>query len=286
MFHAPMFHTPMFHTSQSPTVANWRDETPRIQSRTGRAYRGDCVAGSSGCGTGCVGQHHRCRRRKGGSFHRAGQAHGCTVLLFEKGATAGVDVRGGSPGTRDTELLNPVNTVQQVQGLLSSGGSAFGLEAASGVMRFLEEHRLGYAVGDVVVPIVPGAILFDLDHRRFRRSGRRPSRDIRPARRPLKERVVEGNVGAGAGATIGKMFGMKQAMKSGLGTASLRVGNTGIVVAAIVAVNAVGDVIDPKTGKIIAGARKPDGSGFLDSMPQWREGQRGLYRRVPTPPSA
>ena len=151
------------------------------------------------------------------------------MLLFEKGATAGVDVRGGSPGTRDTELLNPVNTVQQVQGLLLSGGSAFGLEAASGVMRYLEEHRLGYAVGDVVVPIVPGAILYDLE---IGDSKIRPTAEsgYKACQAASKERVVEGNVGAGAGATIGKMFGMKQAMKSGLGSASLRVGNTGIVV--------------------------------------------------------
>ncbi len=208
---------------------------------------------------------------KVGHFTEPGRPTGCTVLLFEKGATAGVDVRGGSPGTRDTELLNPVNTVQQVQGLLLSGGSAFGLEAASGVMRYLEQHRLGYAVGDVVVPIVPGAILYDLE---IGDSKIRPTAEsgYKACQAASRERVAEGNVGAGAGATIGKMFGMKQAMKSGLGSASLRVGNTGIVVGAIVAVNAVGDVVDPKTGKIIAGARKPDGSGFVDSMARIREG--------------
>jgi L-aminopeptidase/D-esterase-like protein len=208
---------------------------------------------------------------KVGHFTEPGRPTGCTVLLFEKGATAGVDVRGGSPGTRDTELLNPVNTVQQVQGLLLSGGSAFGLEAASGVMRYLEEHRLGYAVGDVVVPIVPGAILYDLE---IGDSKIRPTAEsgYKACQAASKERVAEGNVGAGAGATIGKMFGMKQAMKSGLGSASVRVGNTGIVVGAIVAVNAVGDVVDPKTGKIVAGARTPDGSGFADSMARIREG--------------
>src|SRR5580658_3139480 len=208
---------------------------------------------------------------KVGHFTEPGRPTGCTVLLFEKGATAGVDVRGGSPGTRDTELLNPVNTVQQVQGLLLSGGSAFGLEAASGVMRYLEEHRLGYAVGDVVVPIVPGAILYDLE---IGDSKIRPTAEsgYKACQAASKERVAEGNVGAGAGATIGKMFGMKQAMKSGLGSASIRVGNTGIVVGAIVAVNAVGDVVDPKTGKIIAGARNADGSGFMDSMARIREG--------------
>src|SRR5580698_1843957 len=198
---------------------------------------------------------------KVGHFTEPGRPTGCTVLLFEKGATAGVDVRGGSPGTRDTELLNPVNTVQQVQGLLLSGGSAFGLEAASGVMRYLEEHRLGYAVGDVVVPIVPGAILYDLE---IGDSKIRPTAEsgYKACQAAGKERVAEGNVGAGAGATIGKMFGMKQAMKSGLGSASVRVGNTGIVVGACVAVTAVGDVED----------RKSDGLGFVDSMARIREG--------------
>jgi len=208
---------------------------------------------------------------KVGHFVEPGRPTGCSVLLFEKGATAGVDVRGGSPGTRDTDLLNPVNTVQQVQAILLSGGSAFGLAAASGVMRFLEEHRLGYAVGDVIVPIVPGAILYDLE---LGDSKIRPTAEsgYKACQAATAQRVAEGNVGAGAGATIGKMFGMKQAMKSGLGSCSIRVGNTGIVVGAIVAVNAVGDVVDPKSGKIIAGARKPDGSGFMDSMARIREG--------------
>src|SRR5580700_4322411 len=208
---------------------------------------------------------------KVGHFAESGRPTGCTVLLFEKGATAGVDVRGGSPGTRDTELLNPVNTVQKVQAILLAGGSAFGLAAASGVMRFLEEHRLGYAVGDVIVPIVPGAILYDLE---LGDAKIRPTAEsgYKACKAATAQRVAEGNVGAGAGATIGKMFGMKQAMKSGLGSSSIRVGNTGIVVGAIVAVNAVGDVVDPKSGKIIAGARKPDGSGFMDSMARIREG--------------
>jgi L-aminopeptidase/D-esterase-like protein len=208
---------------------------------------------------------------KVGHFVESGRPTGCTVLLFEKGATAGVDVRGGSPGTRDTDLLNPVNTVQRIQAILLAGGSAFGLAAASGVMRFLEEHRLGYAVGDVIVPIVPGAILYDLE---VGDAKIRPTAEsgYKACQAATAQRVAEGNVGAGAGATIGKMFGMKQAMKSGLGSSSIRVGNTGIVVGAIVAVNAVGDVVDPKSGKIIAGARQPDGSGFMDSMAHIREG--------------
>jgi L-aminopeptidase/D-esterase-like protein len=208
---------------------------------------------------------------KVGHFTESRRPTGCTVLLFEKGATAGVDVRGGAPGTRDTDLLNPVNTVQQVQAIFLSGGSAFGLDVASGVMRFLEEHRLGFAMGDIVVPIVPGAILYDLE---IGDAKIRPTAEsgYKACQAATTERVAEGNVGAGAGATIGKMFGPKQAMKSGLGSASVHVGNTGIVVGAIVAVNAVGDVLDPKTGQIIAGARKADGSGFMDSMARIREG--------------
>src|SRR5580700_9643996 len=208
---------------------------------------------------------------KVGHYTESQRPTGCTVLLFEKGATAGVAVRGGPQGTREIELLNRVIRVKQVQGLLLSGGSAFGLEAASGVMRYLEEHRLGYAVGDVVVPIVPAAILYDLQ---LGDAKIRPTAEsgYKACHAATTERVAEGNVGAGAGATIGKMFGPKQAMKSGLGSASVRVGNTGIVVGAIVAVNAVGDVLDPKTGQIIAGARKADGSGFVDSMARIREG--------------
>jgi L-aminopeptidase/D-esterase-like protein len=208
---------------------------------------------------------------KVGHFTESRRPTGCTVVLFEKGATAGVDVRGSAPGTRETDLLNPINTVQQVQAILLAGGSAFGLDAASGVVRFLEEHRLGYAVGDVVVPIVPAAILYDLE---IGDSKIRPTADsgYKACQAATAGPVPEGNVGAGAGAVIGKMFGMRQAMKSGLGSASIRVGDTGIVVGAIVAVNAVGDVLDPNTGKIIAGARKADGSGFMDSMARIREG--------------
>ncbi len=208
---------------------------------------------------------------KVGHYTEPGRPTGCTVLIFEKGATAGVDVRGAAPGTRETDLLNPVNTVQQVQAIVLAGGSAYGLDAASGVMRYLEEHKLGFHMGSIVVPIVPAAILYDLG---VGDSKIRPTAEsgYKACKAATTGKVEEGNVGAGAGATVGKMFGMKSAMKGGLGTASVRVGKTGVVVAAIVAVNAVGDVMDPKTGKIIAGARKPDGSGFMDSMQQIREG--------------
>jgi L-aminopeptidase/D-esterase-like protein len=191
---------------------------------------------------------------------------GCTVLICEAGATAGVDVRGAAPGTRETDLLSPINSVQQIQAILLSGGSAFGLDAASGVVRYLEEHNLGYRLGDLgVVPIVPAAILMDLGVGNFKI---RPNADsgYKACVAASAGPVVEGNVGAGAGATIGKMFGPKFAMKSGLGTASIRVGETGIVVGALVAVNAVGDVVHPETGKVVAGARSEDGKGFRDSM--------------------
>jgi len=208
---------------------------------------------------------------KVGHFTDARRPTGCTVLLFEKGAAAGVDVRGAAPGTRETDLLNPINMAQQVHGILLSGGSAFGLDAASGVVRYLEERGIGFRFGGTTVPIVPAAILFDLG---VGNPKIRPTAEsgYKACQAATNAKVAEGNVGAGAGATVGKMFGFKSAMKSGIGTASEHVGKTGIVVAAIVAVNAVGDVVNPENGKIIAGARKPDGSGFIDSMARIREG--------------
>ncbi len=207
-----------------------------------------------------------------GHFTDSRRPTGCTVLIFEKGATAGVDVRGSAPGTRETDLLNPINTAEQVQAILLSGGSAFGLDAASGVVRYLEEHGLGFRLGPVVVPIVPAAILYDLN---VGDPKIRPTAEsgYKACQSASSGKVAEGNVGAGTGATVGKMFGWKQAMKSGLGTASIRIAKTGVVVGAIVAVNAVGDVWDPKTGQIIAGARTQDGAGFMDSMAQIRAGR-------------
>ncbi len=210
---------------------------------------------------------------KVGHFTDSRRPTGCTVLLFEKGATAGVDVRGSAPGTRETDLLNPLNMVKQVQGIVLSGGSSFGLDTATGVVRYLEEHGIGLRFGGTIIPIVPAAILFDLG---IGDPKIRPNAEsgYKACQAASGGKVAEGNVGAGAGATIGKLFGMKSAMKSGIGTASVRVGNTGIVVGAIVAVNAVGDVVNPQTGKIIAGARKPNGPGFMDSMAQIRQGYR------------
>jgi L-aminopeptidase/D-esterase-like protein len=204
---------------------------------------------------------------------------GCTVLICEKGATAGVDVRGSAPGTRETDLLSPINAVQTVNAIMLSGGSAYGLDAASGVMKYLEEKGLGYKIGKGVVPIVPAAILMDLGVGDFK---------IRPnAESGYKAclaagtgPVAEGCVGAGAGATIGKMFGPKFSMKSGLGTASVKIGNTGIVVGALVAVNAVGDVVSPQTGKVVAGARSEDGKGYRDSMAAMMGGYRVVVQNA------
>ncbi|MFC7736769.1 P1 family peptidase [Roseomonas sp. GCM10028921] len=193
---------------------------------------------------------------KVGHFTDSRRPTGCTVILTEEGATAGVDVRGAAPGTRETDLLNPANLVEKVHAVLLSGGSAFGLEAATGVVRWLEQKGIGYPAGPARVPIVPAAILFDLslgDHR------------IRPdaaagyaaCEAASAEAPAEGSVGAGTGATVGKLFGMARAMKGGIGTASVRVG--AITVGAIVAVNAVGDVIDPATGEVMAGARDAEG---------------------------
>jgi len=178
---------------------------------------------------------------------------GCTVIICEKGAVGGVDQRGGAPGTRETDLLNPVNHVEMVHAVLLAGGSAFGLDAASGVMRYLEEQNVGFNTIAARVPIVPAAILYDLA---IGRSDRRPDLEMgyQACTQATADVVAEGNVGAGMGATVGKIFGMQQAMKSGIGTSSVDAGG-GVIVGAIIAVNAFGDVTEPKTGEIIAGTR-------------------------------
>jgi L-aminopeptidase/D-esterase-like protein len=188
---------------------------------------------------------------------------GCTVILVDgDGAVGGVSQRGGAPGTRETDLLDPSNMVDKVNAVVLAGGSAYGLDAAQGAVRFLEEHNTGWKVGVGVVPIVPAAILFDLPF-----GGKpqvRPTADCgyKAAQAATDGAVAEGNVGAGAGATVGKM-GMGRAMKSGLGSASITMPN-GLVVAAIVAVNAVGDIVDPSTGKTVAGIRSEDGKSLAD----------------------
>lgn len=198
---------------------------------------------------------------------------GCTVILAPAGAVGGVDVRGGAPGTREISLLDPVNTVQEVHAVVLSGGSAFGLDAASGVVRYLDEQDIGYDVGVTKVPIVVGAILFDLYV-----GGQpkvRPGADCgyRAAKSASSEAVAQGNVGAGAGATVGKSGGPGRIMKGGLGTASITLPD-GLTVAALVAVNAVGDVIDPSTGEVIAGVRTEDGKGLADARKLLRQGFR------------
>ena len=188
---------------------------------------------------------------------------GCTVIFAPPdGAVGGVDVRGSAPGTRETDLLRPENLVERVNAIVLAGGSAFGLDAASGVMRWLDEHGIGFNAGVAKVPIVPAAILFDLPlgpKIRPDAAGGYAACEAASADRP-----AEGNVGAGAGATVGKLFTLARGMKSGIGTASASV--KGIVVGAIVAVNAIGDVVDPNTGKIVAGARTPDGKKKLGAV--------------------
>jgi L-aminopeptidase/D-esterase-like protein len=191
-------------------------------------------------------------------------ATGCTVVLCREGAVGGVEVRGSAPGTRETDLLRPMGLVQRAQAVLLTGGSAYGLDAAGGVMRWLEEQGLGLNVGVGVVPIVASAVLFDLA---IGRPDVRPGPDAGYAACQTANEgpVGEGCVGAGTGATVGKLLGPSYATKSGLGTAARRIAG-GVTVGALVAVNALGDVVDPSNGAIIAGTRNPDGSGFVNTM--------------------
>jgi len=178
---------------------------------------------------------------------------GVTVILCRHGAVGGVDQRGGAPGTRETDLLNPINMIEKVHAVVLAGGSAFGLDSAGGVMKYLEEQKIGFNVGVARVPIVPAAILFDLA---LGRADVRPNAEMGylAAAAASSQPVTEGNAGAGTGASVGKIFGNAGAMKSGLGSASIDIG-AGIIVGAIAAVNAYGDVVDPQTGNIVAGAR-------------------------------
>ena len=187
---------------------------------------------------------------------------GCTVILCRQGAVTGVDVRGGAPATRETDLLNPVNLVQQVHAVLLTGGSAFGLDAAAGVMAFLEERQIGFNVQVTHVPIVCGAALFDLavgDHRI------RPDREMgyRACVNAGTREIRQGSVGAGTGATVGKITGMDRAMKGGLGCAAFQVKD--LKVGAMAAVNCLGDVRDPETGKKLAGLLNPDKTALADT---------------------
>jgi L-aminopeptidase/D-esterase-like protein len=209
-----------------------------------------------------------------GHFTDSRRPTGCTVVLYEQGAVAAVDVRGSAPGTRETDLLKPTNLVDKVNAIVLSGGSAFGLETASGVMRYLEEHDAGFTTAAGNIPIVPAAILYDLT---LGDGKIRPNADAgyQACINAKAGPVEEGCIGAGAGATVGKIAGGRP-MKGGVGTSSIKLGN-GLVVGAIVAVNCIGDVIDPKTGKIVAGARTPDGKGFLNIIEAYRTGRGAAF---------
>jgi L-aminopeptidase/D-esterase-like protein len=202
---------------------------------------------------------------------------GCTVILVDgDGAAAGVAQRGAAPGTRETDLLEPSNLVDKVNAIVMTGGSAFGLDAASGTMKWLEEHNIGWPTGAGKVPIVPAAVIFDLPF-----GGKphiRPSADCgyKAAAAATTAPVGEGNVGAGAGATVGKSAGSGRSMKAGIGSYSVTL-PSGLIVAAIVTVNAVGDVVDPDTGKIVAGVRNADGT-LADARKLLRSGDSGQAR--------
>lgn len=207
---------------------------------------------------------------EGGHYTDRVNATGCTAILCRTGAVAGVEVRGGSPGTRETDLLQPMRRVERIHGLLLSGGSAFGLDAAAGVVRYLEEQGIGLRVGPALVPIVSAAILFDLG---LITAAVRPdaAAGYAAALAAGPGPVAEGSVGAGTGATVGKALGLARAVKAGIGSAALNLpGN--IAVAALVAVNAYGDVVDHRTGQMLAGPRRESGPGFVRTM-DWLTGK-------------
>lgn len=206
-------------------------------------------------------------------------ATGCTAILCRTGALGGVDVRGGSPGTRETELLQPMRRVDRVHAVVLSGGSAYGLDAASGVMRYLEERDIGVRVGPALVPIVASAILFDLGLVNDKvRPG--PSEGYAAAQAAGSDPVPEGSVGAGTGATVGKVLGPDRAVKAGIGSAALTLpdGNT---VAALVAVNAVGDVVDHRTGQLVAGPRCIESPGMESTVGALLHGEEATTNAAP-----
>jgi len=199
-------------------------------------------------------------------------ATGCTVVLCEAGAVAAVDVRGGAPGTRETDVLRPGNLVDRVHGVLLSGGSAFGLDAATGVMRFLEERGVGFPTPGGPVPIVVGAVLYDLS---IGRADVRPDADAGYAacRAARAGRFAQGSVGAGTGATVGKALGPARAVKGGVGSAA-EVLPGGVVVGALAAVNCFGEVVEPDTGRVLAGPRDEKG-GFAGTLDVLRPSAKG-----------
>ncbi len=209
---------------------------------------------------------------------------GCTVILCESGAVAGCDVRGSASGTEEFELMNPLHVTDKIHAVVFSGGSAFGLEAASGVRRYLARKGIGFPTAAAPVPLVPSAILYDLS---IGKASARPTREMgeAAAAAATNKAVVEGCVGAGTGATVGKLSGMKNAMKSGIGSfvVPLEGKFSDVIVAALAAVNAVGDVVDPKTGRILAGTRvAPDSREFADSAHLMKAGSATAPRRENT----
>ena len=197
-----------------------------------------------------------------GHFTDTRRPTGCTVVMAREGAVAGVDVRGAAPGTRETDLLHPSNLVDKVHAIMLAGGSAWGLEAATGAVRWLEERGVGLDVAVGRLPIVPAAVLFDLlvGDMRIRPDA---AAGYAACAAASSADPTEGNVGAGAGAVVGKVFGIQHAMKGGVGTASITV--DGVTVGALIACNALGDVIDPDTAQVMAGARTDDGRALRDT---------------------
>jgi L-aminopeptidase/D-esterase-like protein len=198
---------------------------------------------------------------------------GCTAILVEGGAVAGVDIRGSATGSQELDVLSPLHITPHIHGICLAGGSAFGLEAASGVRNYLEEHGTGFAFGGARVPIVPAAILFDLG---IGKPAVRPTREMgyAAAKAATTDAVVEGSVGAGTGATVGKLRGLAQSMKGGIGSFTVKLGSN-VLVSALVATNAYGDVIDPKTSKVVAGARKSkEALDFINATEAIRNGVR------------
>jgi L-aminopeptidase/D-esterase-like protein len=209
---------------------------------------------------------------------------GCTVILCDVGAVAGADIRGSATGTEEMDVMSPGHVTDRVHAVVFAGGSAFGLEAASGVRRFLEKKGVGFETGAAKVPIVPCAILYDLG---IGKANVRPTREMgeAAAAAATADAVQEGCVGAGTGATVGKLLGMRQAMKSGIGSATVALEGSlaAVRVSALVAVNAVGDIRDPQSGALIAGARKTSESMELaDSERLMKRGMQGGFRRENT----
>jgi len=198
---------------------------------------------------------------------------GCTVILCEEGAIGAVDIRGTAAGTRQIDALTHLHLVDKIHAILLAGGSAFGLDAAGGVMAFLEERGKGFDVTKTKIPIVPTAVIFDFGIGDFRI---RPDREMGyQACLNASRRVEEGSVGVGTGATVGKLFGIDRAMKGGVGTSSIQ-GPKGLIVGALVVVNAFGDVLDPVSNQILAGARKSKESAELANSSEWMK--KGVIR--------